>query len=113
MSGEATKTVKLSQGYDHGGKRYEELTLRRPIVADLIGARDDAGVDSPSIQEPYLLARMAGVPVELIRGFDYFRDYKRLEAVLLDFQKASLPDNGSAGSGAGGSSAPPGTQAAP
>lgn len=108
MSGEATKTVKLSQAYDHDGKRYAELTLRRPIVEDAFKARTAGGDDAMS-QEPHLLARVAGVPVELIYKLDLYRDYLRLQGVIADFQTASLPASGSDGSGAAGSSPQPDT----
>ena len=75
MTGD-TVTVSLSHPIEEDGKTVSSLTLRRPLVRDLIASERQPG---DIAQEAYLLSACSGLPFEAIGRMDA-ADYRRIVA---------------------------------
>jgi hypothetical protein len=76
--------VKLHQPIEHGGAKFASLTIRRPIVADMLAAQK-VSTNEPE-RELNLIAVLTGVPRAAIEKLD-MRDYMALQRQLAQFMK--------------------------
>lgn len=91
--------VPLSRPIDVDGKSVSSLTLRRPLVRDLIAAERQPGEIA---QEAYLVSACSGLPFEAVGRMDA-ADYRRI------VRESELGFT----SGAAGTQAPSGTPESP
>jgi Phage tail assembly chaperone proteins, E, or 41 or 14 len=76
--------LKLSTSIEHGGKEIGSLTIRRPIVADMLAAQK-VSTNEPE-RELNLIAVLTGLPRAAIEKLD-MRDYMALQRKLAEFMK--------------------------
>ena len=72
-----TLTVTLARPVTHNGRPYETLTLRRPLVRDLIAANRQAQASGPTAGDAALVAACADVPFTAIGQLDA-ADFRRI-----------------------------------
>lgn len=94
-----TVTVPLKRRVKHGDAVYTSLTLAEPTV----GAQVDVALPgmTPGQVEMALLAKLAGVPVEVIRQVR-LADYGSVQAVLANFPYSPATASGEASSASAG-----------
>ena len=76
--------LKLNAPFEHGGKEIISLTIRRPIVADMLAAQK-VSTNEPE-RELNLIAVLTGLPRAAIEKLD-MRDYMALQRKLAEFMK--------------------------
>lgn len=76
--------LKLSTSIEHGGKEITSLTIRRPIVADMLAAQK-VSTNEPE-RELNLIAVLTGLPRAAVEKLD-MRDYMALQRKLAEFMK--------------------------
>ena len=77
------KDIALAAGFDRGGERLRQVTMREPTVNDTLAAQKAGGGKSGQV-EIALLANLCEMsPAEV--GSLTMRDYGRLQDALRDF----------------------------
>ncbi|ELL9329669.1 phage tail assembly protein [Vibrio fluvialis] len=79
-----TTTLKLEYPIEIGGKKIEELNIRRPLVRDQLIA-DKQNKDTAD-KEVNLMSLLAGVDQEVIQLLD-LEDYGEVQKVIMGFRK--------------------------
>jgi hypothetical protein len=88
MAGMKTATIKLETSISVGGKTISEVTLREPLVKELLDAKRATKTDEEC--EVYLLGVISGLGSGAI-GEMTLRSYAPLQAALLDFLSFEVP----------------------
>jgi len=80
----ATTEVRLFEPIEYDGKQVVSVTLRRPIVADMLAAQK-VSTNEPE-RELNLIAVLTGLPRAAVEKLD-MRDYMALQRKLAEFMK--------------------------
>lgn len=84
MKSESPKQINLTEAIEQGGKQITSLTIRRPIVADMLAAQK--GSNNEPERELNLIAVLTGLPRAAVEKLD-MRDYMALQRMLAEFLK--------------------------
>lgn len=82
-AGDGHVDITLSKPLDVNGTKRPKLRLREPLVSDQLAA-DEAGGDSDSKRETFLIGNMAELAPSDLNKLT-LRDYKRLQYGFLSF----------------------------
>jgi hypothetical protein len=77
-----TNTIQIKE-QTIGGQKYNSLTMREPLVRDVMLAEKTGG-ETQADKDIALIANLCDVPVELITGLRY-AEYKELASQLKSF----------------------------
>lgn len=76
--------IKLNEPIEHNGNKVTSLTIRRPIVADMLAAQK-VSTNEPE-RELNLIGILTGLPRAAVEKLD-MRDYMALQRKLAEFMK--------------------------
>jgi hypothetical protein len=75
-------TIKLIRPKPFEGGMLTEISIREPIVDDIVTAKETKG--NEGVQEVALIAKLSGLPTSIIRQLS-MPDYKKIQEILQDF----------------------------
>ncbi|MBU1001910.1 MAG: phage tail assembly protein [Proteobacteria bacterium] len=74
--------ITLEYPVENNGKNYSELSMRRPVLRDMLVAEKKGGSDLQ--KESVTFSNLCEVTPEVIQALD-MKDYKKLQAVYTGF----------------------------